>query len=244
MSAHWPPGLEISDKPLRRVVTRGARRTTKRVLSTKPLGTRVAESAHEEQFLKIAQLDPRVTLVRAQPCPVHVMIEGRRSRRVPDFAVIVDGAAEIHEVKEVAQIAEPGILPALHKVRKEVERHPGWSYSLTTDMALWAEPLATNVTTLWRRFAEEYQPELKIRTLSVVGDRAMTAKDVVDRTAGTDDMPDTARSSWERLLSMIADGVLDFDPDHVLTVDSLIWAPRLERPRPRMLPFASPEVVA
>lgn len=244
MSAHWPRGLVISEKPLRRVVTRGARRTTKRVLSTKPLGTRVAESAHEEQFLKIAQLDPRVTVVRAQPCPVYIMIGERRSRRVPDFAVIVDGAAEIHEVKEVAQIAEPGVLIGLLKVRREVERHPGWSYSLTTDEALWAEPLATNVTTLWRRFAEEYQPELKIRTLSVVGGSAITARDVVDRTTGTNEMPETARGSWERLLSMIADGVLDFDPEHILTANSLVWAPRLESPRPRMLPFASLEVMA
>lgn len=240
--SEWPDGIEISDDPIRRVHTRSRRRDTQIILSRKPLGMRVSESSHEELFLKIAELDPHVTIVLAQPTPLRVLVDRKWSRRVPDFAVMVDGRAEIHEVKEDAEYARPDVRRALLAIRDEVERHPGWHYSVTLDRLLHDAILEANTHILWRCLGDEYQLDLEQRTRELLDEQPIVARELLDRTAGDADDSPMNRGSWENLCAMIADGIVHFDVQRRLTLDSVVWTLGSGPMRERTLPLHRPQL--
>lgn len=236
----WPAGIAISDEPVRRVHTRARRRNTSLVLSSLPLGMRVSESSSETRFLKVAQLDPGVTCIRAQPVWLRVLENGRIRRRAPDAAVMHRGRAEIHEIKQDAECWKPDVRSELRAVRDEVERHPGWSYSVSLESALLAEPLCRNTDLLWRelRPEEEIDRDLRLRTLALLNKAPMIASDVVEATRRGDGF---ASGSWQMLLSMIALGIVDFDVSERLTPESVVWTRFSGPQRGRMLPFGTVE---
>lgn len=238
--SEWPCGIEVSDEPVRRVHTRSRRRDTQIVFSTKPRGMRVAESSHEERFLKVAQLDPHVTVVRMQPAKLRVLVEGRWSQRTPDAAVIVGGRAEIHEIKEDAEYARADVRSALRSIRDEIERHRGWHYSVTLDRILNEPVLKANTNTLWRCLGDEYHLDLEQRTRELLDDGPVTAAEAIERTAGDPDGSPMNRGSWENLCAMIADGFVHYDIRSLLTRDSLVWTAFSGPMRERTLPFHRP----
>lgn len=238
--SEWPEGIEISDEPVRRVHTRSRRRDTQIVFSTKPRGMRVSESSHEERFLKVAQLDPHVTVVRMQPTPLRVLIDGRWSRRVPDAAVMVGGRAEIHEVKEEAEYARSHVRRGLLAIRDEVERHREWHYSVTLDRALNEPVLRANTDTLWRCLGDEYHLDLEQRTRELLDDAPMTMAEVIERTSGDPGDSPMNQGSWENLCAMIADGFVHYDVHTLLTPESLVWTTCSGPMRGRTLPFHRP----
>ncbi|MDB5710361.1 MAG: hypothetical protein JWL96_2431 [Sphingomonas bacterium] len=241
-AATWPGGITISPEPVRRVHTRSRRRNTSLIYSTLPLGMRVSESQSETRFLKVVQLEPRATVVRAQPVWLRVLEEGRMRRRAPDFAVVIDGRAELHETKQDAECRKPDVISELLSIRDEVERHPGWRYSVTLESALLAEPLRSNTDLLWRELVpdEEIDLDLRLRTSSILDDGPITAIELIERTTSGRDHQN-ARGSWENLLAMIAGRLVDFDVSKFLTLESLLWNRNSGPPRRRTLPFGSVE---
>lgn len=235
----WPAGIAIADTPVRRVHTRARRRSTQLVLSRKPLDMLVSESSHEELFHAIAELDTTVTMVRAQPCTLRVPMDGCISRQTPDAAVFVGGRAEIHEIKEAVEFARPHVRAELLHVRDEIERRGRWRYSVTLDTDLRAEPLLGNVLQLWRCLGDEYEHRLEMLTRELLDEGALPIRQVI-RTVRTDDGLSHRDVSWEAMLSMICDGVIDYDVTQPLTLDSLVWTRFSGPPRGRILPFRRP----
>lgn len=236
----WPSGIAISDVPVRRVHTRARHRNTSLIYSTLTLGMRVSESASETRFLKVAQLDPGVECIRAQPTWLRVLEDGRMRRRAPDFAVIYSGRAELHEVKQDRECWKPDVRSELLSIRDEVERHPGWRYSVALESALVAEPLRSNTDLLWRalRPENELDEELTLRTGEILDEGPVRAHELIENTSSFGGRPN-ASASWENLLAMIAAKMLQFDVIKPLTLDSLIWNGRSGPPRRRTLPFCT-----
>lgn len=236
----WPPGVTISPEPVRRVHTRSRRRNTSLILSTLPLGMRVSESQVETRFLKVVQLEPRAEVVRSQPTWLRVVQNGRVRRRAPDFAVKIDGHAELHETKQDKECGEAVVQAELLAIEDEVRRHPGWRYSVTLESTLQREPLRSNTDMLWRELVptSELDLDLRLRTLSILDDGAITGAELIERTSrglGLSNAP----GLWQSLLAMVAAGVVDFDVDQLLTPDSLFWNGNSGPPRKRTLPFLS-----
>jgi hypothetical protein len=236
----WPPGIVIGDDPVRRVHTRNRRRNTALVYSTFPLGMRAAESSCEVRFLKVAQLDTRVARVRVQPAWLRVPENGRIRRRAPDFAVMIDGRAELHETKLDAECKKPDVQSELLAIRDEVERHPGWRYSVTLESALLAEPLRSNTDLLWRELVpiDEIDLDLHLRTSAVLDAGPMKASELIERTSAQLGSAGDC-GSWPNLLAMIAAGIVDFDVEELLTPDSVVWNRHSGPVRSRTLPFGT-----
>jgi hypothetical protein len=239
METSWPAGIVIADAPVRRVHTRARRRSTQLVLSRKPLDMLVSESSHEELFHVVAELDTTVTAVRAQPCTLRVPMFGRISRQTPDAAVIVGGQAEIHEIKEAAEFARTDVRAELLEVRDEIERRGRWRYSVTLDTDLRTQPLLHNVGQLWRCLGDEYSHRVEVLTRELLDEAPLPIRRVI-RTVRTDASLSAHDMSWEAMLSMICDGVIDYDVTQPLTLDSLVWTRFSGPPRARILPFRRP----
>src|SRR5258705_3656565 len=74
----------------------------------------VYESRLELAYLLMADFDPTVVSVAAQPLCVMVQADGRRRRHVPDFLVIdSDGLATVVNVKPAEQLDDPKVAEAL-----------------------------------------------------------------------------------------------------------------------------------
>lgn len=237
--AAWPPGIPISDEPVRRVHTRGRRRNTSLVYSTHPLGMRVSESSLETFFLQVAQLDPTVRCVRAQPCWLRVVEDGRLRRRAPDFAVLFDSHAELHEVKNDQECWLPEVRSELLSICHEVERHPTWRYSVTLASELKSEPLMSNTALLWRylRPIDELQSEARLKVAELIGGGPAPGRELAEHLHRAA-ICSSASDGWFILLSLIAAGIVDFDVRQQLTSETLLWNKYSGPPRERTLPFA------
>jgi hypothetical protein len=125
------------------------------------------------------------------------------------------------------------------EIGREVERHDGWRYSVTLDTMLKTEPLRGNTDLLWRCLGDETTADLRMRTRELLEEAPRPAADVIEATRREDaSIPDSG--SWENLLSMICDDVIDFDVERPLGPGSLIWTKHSGPSRKRILPFAAP----
>jgi hypothetical protein len=206
------------------------------------MGMRVSESKLETRFLKIVQLDPQAVMVRAQPVWLRVMEEGRLRRRAPDFAVLISGHAELHEIKQDAECLKRDVQSELLAIRDEVERCGDWRYSVTLESALLAEPLCSNTDLLWRALVpgDEIDLDLRLRALAILDGGPMSVAELIERTTTPRDGRN-ACGSWNGVLAMIANRLIDFDVNEPLSFDSLIWNANSGPPRQRMLPFGAVE---
>lgn len=234
----WPAGIVVSDMPVRRIHTRSRRRNTSLVYSTLPLGMREVESSVEERFARVAQLDPGVSRLRAQPCWLRVVEDGRIRRRAPDFAAMYRSEPELHEVKQNAECWKLEVASELFAVRAEVERHPHWRYSVSLESDLLAEPLRSNTDLLWRYLRPDNQvdDELQQRVAEVLGDGACCGYVALERIARRG-----GHVTWQDLLTLIAGRHIDFDVDVSLSVEATLWNRHSGPPRKRTLPFGTVE---
>lgn len=234
----WPKGIIVSSTPVRRVHTRSRRRNTSLIYSTKPLGMRVSESSVEDRFLIVAQLDPGVECVRAQPVWLRVVEDGRVRRRAPDAAIMYRGQAEIHEVKQDAECWQPEVRSELLAIHAEVDRHPGWVYRVALESSLLAEPLRSNTDLLWRelRPEDEIDRRLRFRTTTLLNEKPLVAAELIEATRHKDVV---SSGTWQKLLSMIAIGMVDFDVSRSLTTDTIVWNRNSGPPRKRTLPAST-----
>jgi hypothetical protein len=130
----WTPGIEISMEPLRQVIGRssqinnGWHRTNKH-----PKGYLPGESRPElALFLVLAEMDPNITVVAAQPAEIPFSHDGKACRHFPDYAVIEAGESVLYEVKTARKYAEREVVRRLSGACRSVEAR-GWSYFVAID---------------------------------------------------------------------------------------------------------------
>ena len=90
----------------------------------------VYESRLELARLLLADFDPAVRGIYAQPCRMSVKIDGRMRHHVPDFLLVMEsGVVQVVNVKPADLLADPKIKDALAWPGKVVEGH-GWGYEV------------------------------------------------------------------------------------------------------------------
>jgi hypothetical protein len=92
----------------------------------------VYESRLELAYLLMADFDPSVMSIAAQPLCVTARVDGRRRRHVPDFLVIdSDGLATVVNVKPASHVDDPKVADALGWAAK-VFAERGWRHIVWT----------------------------------------------------------------------------------------------------------------
>lgn len=90
----------------------------------------VYESRLELARLLLADFEPTVTMIYAQPCLIEAAVEGRVRRHVPDFLLVSrDSGVEVVNVKPPYRLADPKIAQALAWPGALVRSH-GWNYEV------------------------------------------------------------------------------------------------------------------
>ncbi len=219
----WPTGLEISLTPLRRVIRRssvicnGWHRTTKH-----PLGYLPGESQNELLVLMLAEMDPGVTAIAAQPTNVTTSTRsGRLFSHIPDYAMILGNAGVVVEAKPDDKAARPDTIERLRRAAEAVE-DGGYDYRLALGWEMLGDPRMPGIEAIWRRFEPESNEMLRMRAASILRKGRMPIRDLlieVRRTVGLD------TTTFEQVLSLIAAGHVFFDHDMPVNEGALVRFP-------------------
>ncbi|ORT46866.1 TnsA-like heteromeric transposase endonuclease subunit [Frankia sp. KB5] len=90
----------------------------------------IYESRLELARLLLADFDPDVVAIGAQPFGLKASVDGRARRHVPDFLLVhTDGSAVVVNVKPAGRLADPEVAEALDWPRRLFEAH-GWGYQV------------------------------------------------------------------------------------------------------------------
>lgn len=90
----------------------------------------VYESRLELARLLVADFDPAVTAIAAQPFLLRAVVGGRVRRHVPDFFLVrADESAQLVNVKPAARLADPEVAGALGWPGRLAWEH-GWDYEV------------------------------------------------------------------------------------------------------------------
>lgn len=90
----------------------------------------VYESRLELARLLLADFDPQVAWIYAQPCRLRARVGGRWRLHVPDFLlVLADGGVRVVNVKPADRLLDPKIAEALAWPKDLLEGH-GWQYEI------------------------------------------------------------------------------------------------------------------
>jgi hypothetical protein len=141
--------MEISSRPVRKIVVRGATRVTGYFASHK-MGHLVPWERHlERDFIILAEIDPAVSAFYAQPLETQYWAEAKLYHYTPPFAVDVGSRTEIHDVKPDHLAAEPVHRSHLLAAARVIE-HEGYSFHLTTAARIYREPYFSTAKALAR----------------------------------------------------------------------------------------------
>ncbi|WDN56551.1 TnsA-like heteromeric transposase endonuclease subunit [Streptomyces clavuligerus] len=101
-----------------------------RYASATTAGPVVYESRLELARLLLADMDPAVRGIYAQPCRLTARVGGRVRQHVPDFLLaMASGTVRVVNVKPADRLADPKIVEALAWPGELIERH-GWEYEV------------------------------------------------------------------------------------------------------------------
>ncbi|MET8076198.1 TnsA-like heteromeric transposase endonuclease subunit [Streptomyces sp. NPDC005303] len=90
----------------------------------------VYESQLELARLLLADFDPQVRHIYAQPCRVVARVDGKTRHHVPDFLLITgSGTVQVVNVKPAELLADPKIAQALAWPGELIRQH-GWAYEV------------------------------------------------------------------------------------------------------------------
>lgn len=93
-------------------------------------GPVVYESRLELARLLLADMDPAVRGIYAQPCHLTARVGDRVRRHVPDFLLVMaSGTVRVVNVKPADRLADPKIVEALAWPGELIKRH-GWEYEI------------------------------------------------------------------------------------------------------------------
>lgn len=235
--------LTISETPLRRVITRGSARVNGFFASLKSSTALVWESHNEFNLLRILEIDPAVQALRVQAVCMKVLMHGEVRLHYPDIAALTPGGWELYEVKsdrdldnrEVFELAAAAAAVEVHGTAKS-ETYPEprpVTYTLVFEHSLKEEPLATSVRTVALQLYRKVSKECEIRTVDLLCrlGSSLPLAELVDRSA-----PFGATN--EKILSMVARGVLRVDLRTRLSPESLVWTPDQYPFGPRIIDLA------
>ncbi|MEU4360352.1 TnsA-like heteromeric transposase endonuclease subunit [Promicromonospora sp. NPDC023987] len=128
----------------------------------------VYESRLELARLLLADFDPRVVAIAAQPFCVSAQVEGVRRRHVPDFLLLdAGGVVTIVNVKPADQLARPKVAAALAWAG-EVFAGRGWRHEV------WSEASASVLANVRFLAAYRYPDRVDTATVSWLEERAGT----------------------------------------------------------------------
>jgi hypothetical protein len=90
----------------------------------------IYESRLELARLMLADFDPEVVGIAAQPFRIRARVAGRDRRHVPDYLLVrADRSVTVVNVKPTSQLAKPEIAEALAWPTKLIENH-GWAHEI------------------------------------------------------------------------------------------------------------------
>jgi hypothetical protein len=127
----WPLSVAASLVPFRRFHSRKGQSHLPGTYWSSTVQDHVAyESRLELSRLLLADHDPTVRLIRAQPFQLQASIRGKNRLQIPDFLLLhTDGSVTIVNVKPVALLADPAVRESVEWPRLPlVER--GWRYEI------------------------------------------------------------------------------------------------------------------
>lgn len=229
----FDPGVPftISPTPVRRVIKRNSQRGDG-YFNSRKMGTSLPrESSGERAFLVLAELDPRVTEIYAQPGKLVHRSRTGSAVAYPDFAIVVDGRTEIHEVKEADDYADPEVLEKLYWVGREFEQK-GLSYSVTISDTLKPLALSEPISDLLRRLYTRVPALVTLSALRVLADSPLRIGALLER------LP--AGTTFQHIEAMAAQGDLRADLRLPLHRDVEVHSAESGVLFPRLIPFAAP----
>ncbi|HEY0149160.1 MAG TPA: TnsA endonuclease N-terminal domain-containing protein [Allosphingosinicella sp.] len=236
----WPTGIEISNRPLRKVVRRSCAHTNGTSRTYKhpehELTFIQGDSIHELLFLAFAEIDPNVTAIAAQPTQIVAHLNGKPFSHIPDFAVVVAGAGEIVEVKPDRAYADLTLRRRLAAAAEFVDS-TGWTYRVALAGDLHQHPLREQVDDLWRRHRRTYTDLQKMAVHEAVGFGEKPVADVQRQTAGR---LGASAPSLEHILSMAANAQIFIDLSRPIGEHSLVRYPDRQAMPPILLPRRRP----
>ena len=128
----------------------------------------IYESRLDLARLLLADFDPAVTWIVAQPFLLKTVVNRRQRRHIPDFLLITNDVPAILDVKPPWQLEKPKVRFTLDWTRKLVESR-GWRYEV------WSEPDAVELQNV-RFLAGSRNPRLfdpalldELREMQLVG---------------------------------------------------------------------------
>lgn len=206
-------------KPMRKVIGRssqinnGWHRTNKH-----PLGDLPGESRPElALFQVLAEMDPNITVIAAQPTEVGFGHGGKPCSHFPDYAVIEAGESVLYEVKTTRKYAELEIRRRLAAAGLSVEAC-SWSYFVALDGEMRGDKRFKPAEDLWRRHRPIFTNLQRLAVERSVGAGERPIADVVsDLSDMADDVP-----TVQTVLSLAANARLFIDLSRPVGRGSLV----------------------
>lgn len=218
----WPEGLDISLTPLRRVIRRasvicnGWHRTHKH-----PLGYLPGESQNELLVLVLAEMDPGVTAIAAQPIKITTATRsGCLFSHIPDYAMVLDGTGVLVEAKPDDKAARPDTIERLRRAA-DYASDGGYDYRLALREEMLADPRLPGIMKIWRQFRPESDGILRLRTASVLRKGRIPIRDLLTEICHGGNLDAT----FEDILALIAAGHVFFDHDMPVDDGALVRFP-------------------
>jgi hypothetical protein len=92
----------------------------------------IYESRLELSRLLLADFDPAVTRIIAQPFLLTVTIRGKARRHIPDYLLITDQGPVVVDVKPLRRLSRPEVVFTFDWTRELVESR-GWTYEVSSE---------------------------------------------------------------------------------------------------------------
>jgi hypothetical protein len=174
----------------------------------------VYESRLELARLMLADFDPKVTAICAQPFLIRARVNGRVRRHVPDFLLrLADGSVTVVNVKPAARLSDPAIAEALAWPAALIEEH-GWAHEI------WSgdDPiLLANVRLLASQRRAGLVSEAVLADVLAASSDGVTVKDLLLKLQGSIEpwlaKPAIIRLLWEQRIAADLHRRLDGDSE-------------------------------
>jgi hypothetical protein len=240
MGFRWPAGLDISNVPLRKVVTRACAHTNGTSRTHKHPDHEVTfipgDSPNELLFIRFAEVDPNVIAIAAQPTRVVGRDASGTFSHIPDFALVVRGEGEIVEVKSDKSYAQTETRERLTAAAEYVDS-TGWTYFVALRSDLFEHPLVDRVQDLWRECRRPYSALQRLAVRDLLHKNPMCIADVRRR---LEPRLGSKTPSFEVVLSLAARGEVFIDLSAPIGEHSTIRYPDEQAMPPILLPRRRP----
>ncbi|GGD56419.1 hypothetical protein GCM10010990_02050 [Croceicoccus mobilis] len=186
------------------------------------------ESSHERNFLLLCDLDPNVTEVYSQPFEWRGWLLNANRVHYPDFAIVVEGRGEVHEVKTIEELRKK----EKHEVRlgwTEWAEEQGIPYSVVTEGSITAD-LIKRAETLLRYAKPIFEDIAALHVATALEAGPLTIDSLLGKMASHD-------LQFHQVLSMAYNERVFIDLSTDVSRHSVIRYPDRGNLPPRIVPF-------